>query len=358
VPLAAIICLKVILIFFPLAWFLGLFPPVDAFLLWLLEQCYIYIYGGNATATSLRLFVQLTVAVALSVVVNFIPSDIACVALLASFGYILSSVDFMFIVEWLHFLRTTSQNATIAPVVTNNTNLAESNNDSSSSSTAAIVQTTSHDTKSTIKVASREFPINWKDWLFHLAMFTSTLAISLIVVCVFNQVFTSTAQITPFLTETVLLYICVALFILCKVCGDFQSVYWFYGLVRNPFYPKEAISTEVRVKSKSKKKKTPTVGSTGGSPPKQYTVNGNRAFFKYIRYFRIVLLRICAPLILCAVIAIDCHLNKVYNDKVLGFWRILIVLRAFRWVSLFSNSLKSRFQYKQAFSTSNSWSPH
>ncbi len=320
VPPAAIVCLKVILIFFPFAWFLGFFPPIDAFFLWLFEQCYIYIYGGTATATSMRLIVQLTTAVILSVIANYIPSDIAIVALLASFGYILSSIDFLFIVEWLHHLRVSSRVGPAKKSKSNKESNASSINDDPSSSTSPVVNQNSEQSGQTAR-NSREFPLNWKDWLFHLVMFVLNFAVALVIICVFNQVFTTTQ--TPFLIETILLYVCLATFVLCKICGDFQSVYWFFGLVRNPFYPKEAISAEVR----SKKPKRNT-------SDKQHSVNGNRVLFKLLRYLRIILLRICAPLILCAVIAIDCHLNKVYNDKLLGFWRILIVLRAFRWVSL------------------------
>ena len=37
---------------------------------------------------------------------------------------------------------------------------------------------------------------------------------------------------------------------------------------------------------------------------------------------------------MCAIISIDCSINKLYNDKVLGYWRIICVLRAFRWVRI------------------------
>jgi hypothetical protein len=324
IPSTAILCLKVLLIFFPIAWFLGFFPPIDAFFLWLLEQCYIHIYGGTATATSLRLLVQLTTAVIISVIVNYIPNDIACVALLATFGYILSSFDVLYIIEWLHHLRTTSKTATVVPA---------KKNSSSGDTNEKLVK----DSQPEKKKKSQEFPLVWQDWLFHIIMLPATICVSLLFIILFPKLFTASSQV-PFQVETVLLYIACGIFILCKACGDFGSVYWFFGLIRNPFYPKEAISTTATSVKPKKKKKKSGDSSTSQQPKKTdvYTVNKSRFLFRSARFIHTVLLRICAPLLLCAVISIDCSINKVYNDSQLGFWRVLIVLRAFRWVCFFT----------------------
>ena len=46
--------LKIVFTMLPVAWIFGILPPVDGLVLFVLEQCYIFIYGGTATANNLR----------------------------------------------------------------------------------------------------------------------------------------------------------------------------------------------------------------------------------------------------------------------------------------------------------------
>ena len=54
IPVTVIFILKIIFIFLPIGWLVGILPPIDGFILYFLEQIYIYIYGGSATSTNLR----------------------------------------------------------------------------------------------------------------------------------------------------------------------------------------------------------------------------------------------------------------------------------------------------------------
>ena len=272
-------------------------------------------------------------AVILSVVANYIPSDIAIVAILSAFGYILSSIDFLVLIEWLYYLKKTSKSASVSPqkVFKYKTEQdPQTNSDTSSTSKVNL------EPKESKKRKSCQCPMTWQDCMFHSIMVMATVVISVVIIVVFNLVFSNSLTSTPFLIETILLYICIFIFIICKFCGDFQSVYLFYGLIRNPFFPKESISTTVPIQTTKKSKNNKSVKKELFKAEKKkkpvYSINHHKPFFRLVKYIRIILIRFCAPLLLCAVISIDCHLNKVYNDKILGFFRILIVLRAYRWV--------------------------
>ena len=54
IPILAIFWLKIILNGLPIAWLLGILPPLDGVIFYFLEQCYIHLYGGSAASTNLR----------------------------------------------------------------------------------------------------------------------------------------------------------------------------------------------------------------------------------------------------------------------------------------------------------------
>ena len=250
-------------------------------MLWFFEQCYIYLFGGTATASNLRLVFQLTLAVVVSMA-HFIPSSIAMVVIFTLFGYILSSIDILFIFE-LILVKIQTKKSKITP------------NDQF---------------KKKKKNVPKKFPINWKDWMYHFLILFLVITVSVVTFVMFDLNFTSSD--TPFLVETVLLYISLGFLIIVKITGDLQSAFIFFGLVRNPFYPKYALS-----KQKFAAK----------------TVNEGKFFFLILKYTRLLFIKILAPIILTTVISIDCSINKIYGDKKLSYWRTLTVWRAYRWVN-------------------------
>ncbi len=46
--------LHVVFVFLPVLWTVGLLPPVDALLLWLLEQGHVIFFGGSPMASNHR----------------------------------------------------------------------------------------------------------------------------------------------------------------------------------------------------------------------------------------------------------------------------------------------------------------
>jgi len=107
--------LKIITCLLPIAWILGILPPIDGLVLFLLEQCYIFVYGGTATASNLRLFMQLFGSLLLSTV-YFLPSDLITAIILAAFGYIFASVDLLYICgAFLRFLKQKTSSRSVTP---------------------------------------------------------------------------------------------------------------------------------------------------------------------------------------------------------------------------------------------------
>ena len=241
---------------------------------------------------------QLTLAVIVSLA-HFIPSDLAIVIIFSVFGYILSSIDIIYIFELFITSITNRTSRSISPVTESGTksNISYSNMNPN--------QSNQHD---------REFPFKLTDWLYHILILILGVVISAIIFALFtnNSVNTNTA----FQLETYILYACMGLFILSKIFADLQGVYVLFGLFRNPFYPKNCLSSNLTKKANEKI---------------QLTINQKRMFFSIIKNLRMIIIRIAAPLLMCAVVSLDCYINKVYNTAQ-SYWRTLVVLRAFRWV--------------------------
>ncbi len=286
--------LKIITSLLPIAWLFGVLPPIDGLVLFLLEQFYIFVYGGTATSNNLRLFMQLLGSLILSIV-YFIPNNLAIAIILAVFGYVFASVDLLYIFETiLKFLKrkVSSQSVTPSTNDANNSNLN--------------------------KITTNEPIYKCLDWLYHSIMLVLIIGCVVSVILILDT--TKCPRSTSLVIQTSLLYSGIAVFVLVKILGDLQRVYCIFGLIRNPFYPKECLSSSIN----SNKKQIESV-------------NQNKLHFKIAKYTRISLLRIVTPLLLCTIISIDCQANGIYNDLLIGYWRIVCVLRAFRWVNKYFN---------------------
>lgn len=232
---------------------------------------------------------------------HFIPNDIAIVAILSGFGYILSSIDPFFIIESLRKKRNKRK-------VSLETN-SSSSHDKISQSSLDYEKISSGSTETIIN----DFPFSVVEWIYHIIMLILSIAVPVIIYSIFSASFGNQKRINQLDIEIILLYICIGLFVLSKILADLQRVYIFFGLIRNPFYPKNCISSTI-------------------SNKKQLSINQNRKFFAFIKYLRLFILRFVGPLVLSAVISIDCYINGVYNHS-FGYWRTIIILRAFRWVT-------------------------
>ncbi|XP_053357562.1 pecanex-like protein 4 isoform X1 [Clarias gariepinus] len=82
--------MHVLFLVLPVLWALGMLPPLDALVLWIMEQSLIHIMGGSAMATNRRLVLMFLSSVCVSVSTFFIPSTLGVVLFTVPTGFILS----------------------------------------------------------------------------------------------------------------------------------------------------------------------------------------------------------------------------------------------------------------------------
>ncbi|XP_068615222.1 pecanex-like protein 4 [Brachionichthys hirsutus] len=82
--------LHVLFLFLPLLWALGLLPPLDALLLWGMEQALVFGLGGSPMSSNLRLLLMFGVSAGVAVCNYFIPSSLGVVIFSISMGFLLS----------------------------------------------------------------------------------------------------------------------------------------------------------------------------------------------------------------------------------------------------------------------------
>jgi hypothetical protein len=238
------------------------------------------------------LFIQLSLSVIVSLI-YFSSNDIAIIVILSLFGYIFSSIDLIYITEFLiKHIKSTSinKNSVVVPVTTNNKQENQNINDNKGRAFVHSIL---------------------KYFINHLIMIVLTLTCSIVpylLIINSNYSINSIYQI-----QSILLYICIGLFLVCKILADLNSVYIFFGLIRNPFYPINCISSMNLIQSAK-------------------SINQKRMFFIIIKYLRLILIKIIAPLVMCAVVSLDCSINKTYQNNDQNYWRIICILRVFRWV--------------------------
>uniref|UniRef100_A0A8D2ZIF6 Pecanex-like protein n=1 Tax=Scophthalmus maximus TaxID=52904 RepID=A0A8D2ZIF6_SCOMX len=82
--------LHVLFLFLPLLWALGILPPLDALLLWGMEQALVFGLGGSPMSSNLRLLLMFGVSAGVAVCNYFIPSTLGVVLFSISMGFLLS----------------------------------------------------------------------------------------------------------------------------------------------------------------------------------------------------------------------------------------------------------------------------
>ncbi|XP_028251609.1 pecanex-like protein 4 [Parambassis ranga] len=82
--------LHVLFLFLPLLWALGILPPLDALLLWGMEQALVFGLGGSPMSSNLRLLLMFGVSSGVAVCNYFIPSTLGVVLFSVSMGFLLS----------------------------------------------------------------------------------------------------------------------------------------------------------------------------------------------------------------------------------------------------------------------------
>ncbi|KAM9842587.1 pecanex-like protein 4 [Aulostomus maculatus] len=82
--------LHVLFLFLPLLWALGILPPLDALLLWGMEQVLVFGLGGSPMSSNLRLLLMFGVSASVAVCNYFIPSTLGVVLFSIATGFLLS----------------------------------------------------------------------------------------------------------------------------------------------------------------------------------------------------------------------------------------------------------------------------
>ena len=75
----------------PIIWLLGLLPPFEVLLLWIIEQTQIIIFGGTSSVNLWKTFIQFGISVIQTVIVVFLTNDIKVIIIIGGVtGYLLS----------------------------------------------------------------------------------------------------------------------------------------------------------------------------------------------------------------------------------------------------------------------------
>ncbi|XP_061599052.1 pecanex-like protein 4 [Cololabis saira] len=82
--------LHVLFLFLPLLWALGILPPLDALLLWGMEQALVFGLGGSPMSSNFRLLLMFCLSTGVAVCNYFIPSTLGVVLFSVSTGFLLS----------------------------------------------------------------------------------------------------------------------------------------------------------------------------------------------------------------------------------------------------------------------------
>ncbi|KAM9777706.1 pecanex-like protein 4 [Neosynchiropus ocellatus] len=82
--------LHVLFLLLPLLWALGILPPLDALLLWAMEQVLVFGLGGSPMSSNLRLVLMFAISTGVAVSNYFIPSTLLLVIFSTSMGFLLS----------------------------------------------------------------------------------------------------------------------------------------------------------------------------------------------------------------------------------------------------------------------------
>uniref|UniRef100_H2TMT4 Pecanex-like protein n=1 Tax=Takifugu rubripes TaxID=31033 RepID=H2TMT4_TAKRU len=82
--------LHVLFLFLPLLWAFGLLPPLDALLLWGMEQALVFGLGGSPMSSNIRLLLMFGISASVAVCNYFIPSALGVVLFSISTGFLMS----------------------------------------------------------------------------------------------------------------------------------------------------------------------------------------------------------------------------------------------------------------------------
>lgn len=194
----------------PFCWTLGILPPIDAGLLWLVEQIHVFLFGGSPMASKMRSCLMLFLSVCVYLIVLYMPLMLGSIIIAAGFGYLLS-LDLGGLGSQLvqHLMSSPRNKVTLMK----DKMMVVSSSRTSSSYCQGFMWTW-----------------GYREVLYHTFM-TLCVVVESGLLCYFGY------DLSTELAWYSLGYITVGFCIVERVLLDIQRVYVVFGLWRNPLYP-------------------------------------------------------------------------------------------------------------------------
>ncbi|XP_069495004.1 pecanex-like protein 4 [Ambystoma mexicanum] len=183
--------LHVLFLFLPFLWAMGILPPLDALLLWGMEQTLEFGLGGSPMSSNLRLICMFLISAGVASASYFIPLSLGLVLFVTGFGFLLS--------------------LNLADIGCDLRHLVSPKN----------------------TLSSFTWHFGWKEFLFYFFVFS----LALVEASLLHQFCFTLFSITS--PQAIVSYILMILLVVMWVLKEIQGVY-ICGLFRNPFYPKDA----------------------------------------------------------------------------------------------------------------------
>ncbi|XP_071482865.1 pecanex-like protein 4 [Diadema antillarum] len=219
--------LHVVYIFLPMLWCMGTLPPLDALVLWLMEQALVHFLGGSQMAGDVRLCLMFLASLVVVVVAYFLPSVLVAIVFSACLGYILSL------------------------------DLSSLANQILSSIQQSMKKQANHSPSHRAKTEAQSGPKvkkglgwgwGWREFLINLIMLLGVGAVA--GVC--SNFSPSTCTSTSAVVRRALGYVVISLAVLVKVLGDLQMVYICFGMLRNKLFP-DSINSSLKYSTRKRR---------------------------------------------------------------------------------------------------------
>ncbi|XP_062325580.1 pecanex-like protein 4 isoform X2 [Osmerus eperlanus] len=207
--------LHVLFLLLPLLWALGMLSPLDALLLWAMEQSLVFGLGGSPMSSNLRLLLMFAVSIIVAVCTFFIPSTLGVVLFTISMGFLLS----------LDFSQLGSQCV---------------------GSRAARGKDGWPRESSPTPPCSFGWRLGVKELLLYLGLLLAAMTEAGLLHHFLNPAqFQNQTQVLVWAPQAAVSYLLILLFVLCWALREIQGAYVCGGMFLNPLYPRGMTSVQV-----------------------------------------------------------------------------------------------------------------
>lgn len=205
--------LHIIFLFLPFLWALGILPPLDALVLWGMEQTLEFVLGGSPMSSNLRLLITFFISAGVTISAYFIPNSVGVVLFISGFGFILSL------------------------------NLTE-----------MVIVLLSKSSRCTRVSDGFHWKMTWKEPLFYCVI----LSLVLLESSLLHHFCPSTFSLQS--PQAIVSYCLIVLLVFLWMLREIQGAY-ILGIIRNPFFQKDIRMLNVFMKKQSRLQKAAFVRS-------------------------------------------------------------------------------------------------